>query len=489
MKRNFIIGIAMVVAAFFVGTEIAQAADVSLSGSIRTRYENHTGYKGGTAFENNAATQDSTATQVRLNAKATINPSASAFLQLQSKHSWGTDSSYQVNDADTSVGVHQAYFTLKNFAATGVNAKVGRQEIVLDGHRLFGHTGWTTGAQTHDAVRMTHGHTNMTVNYIYSLGVEAAGDSGRTDYDIATHALHTNHQGVLGGALSTYIIFTDDECGVDANACTVGDNNQWWTIGARQAGKMFGLDYRAEYYFQTGAAQGADKLISVANTGSYYGTDNSPRGYGVETSREAYMFGLRVGKAFKGLPMSPKITLWYDYLSGNSDEDMAEDTWGAFDTHFDTGHKFYGFMDMFLNNAGNETNYMGLQDIAIKIVLKPAPKWTFKADIHNFRTAEGIGGNPAMAMRTGILTRDATTVGGCGSGIGRCGDAGDRGSNEIGSEVDLTLVHAYSPGVKLSFGYSQFMAENLWHVLDGTSVANGHDNQAHWGYVQARVAF
>ena len=28
-----------------------------------------------------------------------------------------------------------------------VNAKIGRQEVVLDGHRLFGHTGWTDGAQ------------------------------------------------------------------------------------------------------------------------------------------------------------------------------------------------------------------------------------------------------------------------------------------------------------------------------------------------------
>jgi len=328
------------------------------------------------------------------------------------------------------------------------------------------------------------------LNYIYSLGVEDTGDGGGTDYDIATHTLHTNHQGVLGGALSTYLIFTDDECGVDTNACTSGDNNQWWTIGARQAGKMFGLDYRAEYYFQTGAAAGADKLIPSGNTGSFWGASFDPRGYGVETNREAYMFGIRVGKAFKGLPMSPKITLWYDYLSGTNDEDMADGVWGAFDTHFDTGHKFYGFMDMFLNNAGRETNYLGLQDIAIKLVLKPAAKWTLKADLHNFRTAEGIGGNPAVAIRTGILTTNTSTTNHITScTVGRCPDLGDRGDNEIGSEIDLTLVHAYQPGVKLVFGYSQFMAENLWHVLDGTSVANGHANQAHWGYVMARVAF
>jgi hypothetical protein len=57
---------------------------------------------------------------------------------------------------------------------------------------------------------------------------------------------------------------------------------------------------------------------------------------------------------------------------------MNEGTWSAFDTHFDTGHKFYGFMDLFLGNTGASVNYMGLQDIAVKIVMKPAPKWTLK---------------------------------------------------------------------------------------------------------------
>jgi len=486
MKRNFITGIAMIVAAFFVGTEIAQAADVSFSGSIRTRYENETGYKGANMVVNNSP-YDLTATQVRLNVKGSINPNASAFLQLQSKHTWGNNSSYTVSDGDASVGLHQAYFTLKNFAGTGVNAKVGRQEVVLDGHRLFGHTGWTTGAQTHDAVRLTHGHGNGTINYIYAMGVEQTQTSGQ-DLDIATHVLHTNHQGVLGGALSTYLVFTDDECGVDTNACTSSEQNQWYTLGARQAGKMFGLDYRAEYYFQTGAAQGAAKKISSGNTSSYYGTDATQRGFGPESSREAYMFGVRVGKAFKNVTWKPKITLWYDYLSGTTDEDMAEGTWGSFDTHFDTGHKFYGFMDLFLNNAGAATKYLGLQDIAIKIVLKPAAKWTLKADIHNFHTANSVGGNPDMGYRTGLLTIDTSNVA-AGERIAGSGAGGRAGGQEIGSEVDLTLVHAYSPGVKLSFGYSQFMAETLWHRLKGTSVGSGYDNQARWAYVQARVAF
>jgi len=483
MKRNFITSVAMMVAAFFVGTEIAHAADVSFSGSIRTRYENESK----TDFELKDEAYDLIASQIRLNAKANINSDTSAFIQLQSAHTWGSaNSSYTASDGDATVGIHQGYFTIKNFMGSGVAAKVGRQEVVLDGHRLFGHTGWTTGAQTHDAIRLTHGHGNALYNFAYMSGVEHTTTAG-SDIDIATYVLHGNHQGVLGGALSTYLVFTDDDCGVNSNTCTVQSDNQWYTIGFRQAGKMFGLDYRAEYYYQTGAADGAGQQIAPGAVGETAGTTHSTVGYTDETSREAYMYGVRVGKAFSNLPMKPKVTLWYDYLSGNSDEDMNGGDWGAFDTHFDTGHKFYGFMDLFLNNTGSNTNFMGLQDIAIKLVLKPAPKWTLKADVHHFRTAESVGANPDMAMRTGLIPGGI----GCTNGYQTSRDCGgNRGMNtEIGSEVDLTLVHALNANTKLQFGYSMFMAESLYHLLDGTSIANGWENQAHWAYVQARVGF
>jgi len=483
MKRNFLTGIAMMVAAFFVGTEIAVAADVSLSGSIRTRYENEA--KSG--FVENDEDYDLTATQVRLNAKANINADTSAFIQMQSAHTWGaSNSSYTASDADASVGIHQAYFTLKNFAGSGFNAKVGRQEIVMDGHRLFGHTGWTTGAQTHDAARFSHSHGNQTITYAYMNSVEDTSKNG-AELDIATHLVHGNFQGVLGGGLSTYLIFTDDDCGISANSCTISDPNQWYTLGLRQAGKMFGLDYRAEYYFQTGAAKGADEVIAPANIAFSNNTTaaHTLAGYTTETTREAYMFGVRVGKSFKSVAWTPKITLWYDYLSGNSDENMNEGTWSAFDTHFDTGHKFYGFMDLFLGNTGANTNYMGLQDLAVKVVLKPAAKWTLKADLHNFRTAESVGGNPSMATRTGIMNAP-TANGGSMFCEGAC--SRDLG-NELGSELDLTLVHAYNPNVKLSAGYSMFMAETLYHLVKGTSAPNGYSNQAHWAYVQAAVKF
>jgi len=485
MKRNFLTGIAMMVAAFFVGTEIAQAADVSFSGSVRTRYENT---DKGDFIDNNKA-NDITATQVRLNAKANINADTSAFIQIQSNRSWGdsTSNAYTASDNDSTVGIHQAYFTLKNFAGTGVAAKVGRQEVVLDGHRLFGHTGWTTGAQTHDAVRLSHSHDNMTMTYVLSNSVEGT-NGGHSDLDIETHLVHNNFQGVLGGSLSTYLIYTDDNCGINVNSCTVGSNNQWFTLGGRQAGKMFGLDYRAEAYWQGGKAGGAGAQIAAADTGSFLDSTHTRKGFEAQGSkRDAYMFGVRVGKKLSNLTWSPKVTLWYDYLSGVNDEGADSGEWGAFDTHFDTGHKFYGFMDLFLNNTGSATKFLGLQDAAVKVVMKPAAGWTLKADYHNFQTAESIGGNPGVATILGLLS--ANTSGATTSTM-TLGAKQNRGlKNHIGDEIDVTLVHAYNANTKLSFGYSMFMAESLFHVLKGNNSAHGLANNAHWAYVQAAVKF
>ena len=161
MKKNLLTVAAMVVVGFFVATEVAKAADVTFSGQIRTRWEsNEQGNNGGNgtgtsnSFSNDP--DDFIFTSTRLAANANINETTTGFIQMQSTRTWGQcagtcggganegtgNASGTVNDNDSSVGVHQAYFTFKNFLnlPLGMDAKVGRQEILLDGWRLFGNT-------------------------------------------------------------------------------------------------------------------------------------------------------------------------------------------------------------------------------------------------------------------------------------------------------------------------------------------------------------
>ncbi len=466
MKKNFLAVAAVMVSSIFVATTIAQAADVTFSGSMKTRME----VNEQSDFLDSTDADEFIQSRVRLNASANINDSTSAFIQMQSVRTWGEgnaastfpnpggsgNASFSPNDADTSVGIHQAYFTLKNFATLPVDMQLGRQEVVLDGHRLFGNTLWTIGAQTHDAVRLTHKHDNMTLIYAYIRGQEQNRTADPSDLsDVDAHLAYLNYQGVLGGTFSATYAYLNDGCGNANNAGTACTNlaNDIHSIGFRQAGQLYGIDYRGEFNYQAGDARGTAAAINT-------GTGNTTFTAGNDIDREAYMFGVRIGKSFENVMLKPKLTLWYDYLSGTSEEDARNNEVGSFNTLFDTGHKFYGLMDNYLGigAGGNSgTDGLGLQDVAIKTQISPMPGWTLEANYHFFYTAEGYA-----ATANGIGDND----------------------NDLGTELDVTLVNKYNANTKIVVGYSNYSTSTTFRQIKNT----GGDS-ADWAYLMFDVNF
>jgi len=476
MKRNLLIAIA--VATLMIASTIAQAADVTFSGQFRPRYEVATNAQDTTnadKFFN---------TRVRLNAKANVNANTEVFLQLQSTGQWGTNgpdtgtrvqiggsgAAFEASDTLADVGLHQAYVVMKNFSGRSVDVKLGRQEIVVDGHRLFGHTGWTPGAATQDAIRLTHSAGNHTIGYFYMENLNNGSKTDQNDSDIATHAFYGNVQGVLGGNLSGYFVYTDDE-----NANTVAsdgiteDQNQWYTIGARQAGKLQGIDYRVEYYHQFGDASVPAGDMNAGINANYTALTDSCDC----VDRDAHMFGIRLGKTFSNAKGAPTLTLWYDRLSGTDDDDVTGNDYGGFDTLFDTGHKFYGFMDAYLSRSLLGTAGMGLEDIAVKFKMSPAAGWTAKADMHWFSTTVDMDGDNGTLVAANTLLNDATTQ-----------------SNNLGAELDLTLAHKYDANTKISLGYSHYWTTNTFALFNGFGTAGVNSNaDADWFYVMMDTKF
>jgi hypothetical protein len=483
MKKNFIIFAALMVTAFF-GAEIAKAADVSIGGQIFTRAEiNEHGSTGNAAndFTDRTDASDFVLQRTAVDIKAKINDTTSAFIQLQSNRNWAAgddntsgsnDSSFSANDSGNSVGIHEAYFTLKNFASLPVDAKIGKQEIILDGHRLLGDTLWTMGQTSHDAVRFDHAHGNLHVVAAYVLASEAGlatSANAINQTDVEDYLLHANYKGILGGQLSVIYNYLNDPCGTNGTICGNAQlSNDIHTIGFRQAGQLYGIDYRGEYYYQWGDADQDASVIAGRTNDVTSGTS---------VDRDAYMFGVRVGKAFNNVNMKPSLTLWYDYLSGTSDDDLTgtDVSWKSFNTLFDTGHKFYGLQDLFLGvgsgNATNGTSGLGLQDIAIKTKISPMPGWTLKADYHWFYTAEGVVGNPGAGIGgpVGNLAVDAAPR--------------DR-SSSLGNELDITLVNKYNANTKIMIGFSNYTTTAAFRDLRSV-VGDG----ANWAYLQFDVKF
>ena len=472
MKKNFLIAVAAIVTTFFVATAIAQAADVKLGGEFWTRYE----VQEQSDFNADTDADDLVQSRIRLNANVDVNDSVSAFISMQSNNTWGEtgpgvggsnanpagegNRSYTVNNQDESVGINEAYFTIKNFASLPVDLKVGTQQIILDGWRLFGNTIWTMGQQTHDATMLTHKHDNLTMKYSWIIAAEDGApveNNVDDNNDVESHLFWANYKGILGGNLSVYYNYLDDRCGSSsANElnCT-GRDNDTHTIGFRQAGQLFGINYRGEYYHQWGDAT----AIANANIGA--GTAAA------DVDRDAYMFGVRLGKTFNNVTMKPNLTFWYDYYSGTSDEDARGGEYGGFNTLFDTGHKFLGLMDLYLgignNSAGGGTRGLGIQDMAIKTKINPIPGWTLKAHFHWFYTAESISANSQQA----------------GGGAGVAGV-----SNSLGTELDLILLHKLNANTKLNIGYSQYATSSGLRAIRTIGA-----DSADWAYVQFQVAF
>jgi hypothetical protein len=477
MHKNYLMAIA--VAALLTATTVAQAADVTFSGQFRPRFN----------IDNDASDSSSSNTftdvRVRLNAKAKVNANTEVFLQFQSVGTWGatatnaegtrisegggagTGAGAQASDLLQDVGFHQAYLTLKNLAGYAADLKIGRQEVVVDGHRLFGHTGWTQGAETKDAIRLTHAAGNHTLNYTFIKGIENDSLTTLARNDSEVHFLHAQTQGIMGGTLTGIFTITDDDGANDSAAWE--DHEVWYTIGARQKGKLSGLDYRVEYYHQFGdggniAVDCACAITGASNTGG-------------SVDRDAHMFGLRLGKTFKNAAWSPTLTLWFDSLSGIDDDDAAGGDYGVFDTMYDTGHKFYGLMDFYLNRAGSTTGYYGLEDYALKFKGTPKAGWTVKADFHHFRTQTEISGGDANT----VIATDATL-----------GGAMDE---DLGTEIDLTLAHKYDANTTIALGYSHYFTTSTFGMLNGGAAGSGgtagsnNNDDADWTYLQIDTRF
>jgi len=487
MKKNFLTAAAIMAIAFFLATTFAQAADVTFGGQVLQRWE--VNERGGSAasqadFDDSTDPSDMVFSRIAVNTNVNVNESTSAFIQMQSQRTWGSglqdggmtggasNGSFQVNDADGTVGIHQAYFTLKNFATLPVDLKVGRQEIIVDGHRLFGNTIWTPGKQSHDAVRMDHKHDNLSFTYAWMVGSDSGTNIGaeKGQNDIENHMFNAHYKGILGGNLSVIFNYLEDNCGTNTN-CTddAALANEIYTIGFRQAGQLYGIDYRGEYYYQFGEAD-----QDAQNMG---GNNDSAAGIGAD--RDAYMFGIRIGKKFNNVAMKPSLTIWYDYLSGTSDSDLdatGRAKYKSFNTLFDTGHKFYGLMDNYLGigegGSSKGTNGLGLQDIAVKAKLSPMPGWTLKADYHWFHTAEGIVGNPGAGVGSTALANASTIARG-------------QEDSALGNELDITLSNKYNANTNITLGFSNYTTTTAFRSLRGNIVGDG----TNWAYLQFDVKF
>jgi len=112
--------------------------------------------------------------------------------------------------------------------------------------------------------------------------------------------------------------------------------------------------------------------------------------------RSAYFASGRVGIGVARGSLAAQV----DYLSG--DDDPGAGDVKAFNTLYGTNHKFYGYMDYFLNIPG-QLNQAGLVDAMLRASLNVSAASRVRADVHYFRLAEERVGERTLGTEVDLV--------------------------------------------------------------------------------------
>lgn len=365
---------------------------VTFDGQIRVRSE-----ADGRDFNNDSDINTYTLMRTRFGARANPTDDVTVYVQIQDSRAFGTEPSTLASTAN--LDVHQAYFQVSNLWDKNIDLKVGRQEMVYGSQRLIGNVGWSNTGRSFDGVKLSFGKNNnfdlfsMIINEANTpvLGpATPATTAGRESADNSFVGAYYKHRPSSRYKLDVYGLFQSN-----TQNTLAGDNElNRATVGTYNKGKLNkNLDFETELALQLGKRRGQDV--------------------------SAYLLSGSVGYTFK-TQRKPSVRIGYDYLSGmeSGDEDFK-----AFDTLFATNHKFYGFMDYFINIPVNASG-RGLQDFMLKAKIPFGKNWNLNAHYHNFRAAKGAEKN-------------------------------------FGNELDLVLNYAYNSVASFQFGLAFFVPGDL----------------------------
>jgi len=283
--------------------------------------------------------------RTRLGVDVRLDPGLGLFVEVQDVRFWGEETTHRDRSGDA-VDFHQAYLEVDSIPGLGGLVRVGRQELSLAEGRLISAPDWGQAGQAFDGAKWVRSVGGGQLDLVYIRLRE-----GST-------AVH-NHSADMTGA---WLNLPVEKMGTLELLAIHERSGEEGVAGQRTFGSIWKHSFGNLSFRVQGMVQGGERD-------------------GVQVS--AYMMaGQGTLSVLEG---KGNLTLWYDYLSGDSDPDDGET--GAFSTLFGSRHRYYGRADYFLN-IPEDTGGLGLRDAALKLAFAPTPLLSLNLDIHSFRTAE-----------------------------------------------------------------------------------------------------
>ncbi len=366
---------------------------LSYSLQIRTRSEAN-----GKDFNSDSDMSSYTFLRTRLSLSFKPTKGVSAFFQLQDSRLFGSETSTLADGSADALDLHQAYFKVNDLFGLPLTLKLGRMEAVYGPQRLIGSVGWHNIGRSFDGVVFTYNFSKVSLDLFKFKEVEnmAAGDLGDKSFC-----------GVYGDFKLSKKMKT--QAFLVRQKMIPTDDLSRFTAGVYLKGKSGKLSHELEFAYQFG------------NIG--------------DLDISAYLVAANVGF---GLSKGANISLGVDYLSG--DDNKNDSDYKVFDTLYATNHKYYGFMDYFLNIPVH-TFGLGIMDIHAKVTIKPLAKTVASLKFHKFSA------NADYALLAGGTSKD------------------------FGNEIDLTVKYKYQKNLTFVLGASVFMPGDVFKEVKGPDAA------------------
>lgn len=304
----------------------------------------------------------------------------------------------------------EEFDTLKDFSASGLDLHigavrwnpvdpvtfvVGRQVIAFHEERLVGGVEWAPQGRHFDAFRMTVAKGALSADIVGAVLLEP--DTLLYPDDAAAGMVRAGWSPRPAVVVDGLYLFDADDA-LARERHTAG-------VYARVGNDSFSA--RAEGYYQAGAVGESSIAAHLMGVSATYSPSSS---------------------------LSPKITLWFDRISG--DDDPTDTTITGFDTLYQTGHKYYGRMDLFFATPSDPTG-RGLHDAAAKFQITPAKNAQVNLDVHAMLAAAGDDGHlgeEVDAWWTQSFGKHLRLVAGTGAFLPTEGDPSVFGWLEMGAK-------------------------------------------------------
>lgn len=341
-----------------------------------------------------------------------------AYISIQDVRTWGDEE--QLKDIP-GLSINELWIEL--LFKNNFSLKMGRQELVYDDQRLLGNADWNNATRSHDALLLKYANKEKKINWHIGGAFNQNGEPlFETNYTLNNYKF----------LAFTWLKKEFAKSSVSATAIVNGLNSVVPVSKKVKASFTFGPLYNYQ-----------DKNFK-ATLGTYYQTDKTEN----NLQLSAYMLNSYIELYNKNLFGGAGL----DYLSGNSDKTPAGYSQN-FSTLYATNHKFYGYMDYFVNFP-DDTKQRGLIDAYLRIGVTAVKNFKATLDVHHFY----------LANKNNIVVNKI--------------------QKSLGTEFDLLTEYQPSSLINLQAGYSLMFATKNMKLIKG----GGSNNYNGWAFIMFKVS-